>query len=105
MFTLDSKLESVQVTDSLGKKVKHETKYDYDKNGNLISETDWLENKISYVYDSLNRVIEKKDQYNKTIEKLEYNDNGTQSKSTDALGNSIIINMMEIREKLKKQIQ
>ena len=27
----------VYVTDSLGKKVKHETKYDYDKNGNLIS--------------------------------------------------------------------
>ena len=74
---------------SLGKKIKHKTKYDYDKNGNLISETDWLGNKISYVYDSLNRVIEKKDQYNKTIEKLEYNDNGTQSKSTDALGNSI----------------
>ena len=74
---------------SLGKKIKHKTKYDYDKNGNLISETDWLGNRISYVYDSLNRVIEKKDQYNKTIEKLEYNDNGTQSKSTDALGNSI----------------
>ena len=53
------------VTNLLGKKVKHETKYDYDKNGNLISETDWLGNKISYVYDSLNRVIEKKDQYNK----------------------------------------
>ena len=92
----------VYVTDSSGKKVKHETKYDYDKNGNLISETDWLGNRISYVYDSLNRVIEKKDQYNKTIEKLEYNDNGTQSKSTDALGNSIIYKYDGNKRKIEK---
>ena len=89
---------------SLGKKIKHKTKYDYDKNGNLISETDWLGNRISYVYDSLNRVIEKKDQYNKqksqNIVIMEHSQNQQMLQKIQ-----LLINMMEIREKLKKQIQ
>ncbi len=75
------------VTDASGNKANHTTRYIYDKDGNLVKEISWLGSEKSYVYDSLNRVVEKYDENNKLIQKLEYNSNGTQSKSYDALEN------------------
>ena len=68
------------------KKMKVATSNTYDKNGNKLTETNWLGNTTTYVYDPLNRVIEKIDANGKTIEKLEYNINDTQSKSIDVIG-------------------
>lgn len=67
--------------------VKKKNTYDYDANNNKISETDWLGNTTRYDYDGLNRVVEKIDANGKTIEKLQYYDNGAQSSKCDALGN------------------
>jgi RHS repeat-associated protein len=78
---------TIYVTDGSGNKVKHTTSYIYDKNNNLLKEIDWLGNEKTYVYDALDRVVEKYDQNNKLIQKLEYYHNGTQSKSYDALQN------------------
>ena len=72
----------------------HTTTYCYDHNGNLGTETNEIKsgtntvsNTYTYHYDELNRLIDKLDPYNKVIQKLEYYDNGTQSKSYDALNN------------------
>ncbi|MGE5474544.1 MAG: S8 family serine peptidase [Ignavibacteriales bacterium] len=62
------------------------TTNNYDEDDNLLSETDWRGNTLSYVYNPLDRLIQKIDQNNKTIERLEYNANGAQSNSYDALG-------------------
>ncbi len=61
--------------------------YGYDAKGNKTSVTDWMGNVTQYIYDPLNRLIKKIDAYGKTIESLEYYDNGAQSKSYDALNN------------------
>lgn len=72
--------------------------YNYDYIGRLISKTDGNQNTIyfeyngfnnshTYVYDPLNRLIEKRDPYGKVIERLEYNNNHAQVKSYDAFGN------------------
>lgn len=63
------------------------TSYDYDKNGNLLSETDWRGNTYINTYDPMNRLLEKKDPYDRTIQKLEYDHNSVQVKSYDALNN------------------
>ncbi|HCC07105.1 MAG TPA: hypothetical protein DEP72_02915, partial [Clostridiales bacterium] len=63
------------------------TGYTYDANGNQTTITDWRGNTVTNVYDPINRVIEKDDQDGKVIEKLEYNKNNSQTKSTDALNN------------------
>ncbi|GFZ31506.1 hypothetical protein CSC2_20320 [Clostridium zeae] len=78
---------TIYVTDGSGNKVKHTTSYIYDKNSNLLKEIDWLGNEKTYVYDALDRVVEKYDQDNKLVQKLEYYHNGTQAKSYDALQN------------------
>lgn len=65
----------------------HSTKYTYDKNGNIKTETDWRGNTLSYEYDPLNRLIKKKDANETVIEKLYYNDNDLQIRSDDALNN------------------
>lgn len=56
----------------------HITSYEYDGNGNLTMEKDWLNNTYASIYDPLNRLIEKRDPYNKTIQRLEYNNNHAQ---------------------------
>ena len=43
-----------------------QTTYGYDKNGNLLTQTDWLGNVFTNKYDPLNRLTEKIDPYNKT---------------------------------------
>jgi len=61
------------------------TTYGYDAAGNQTTQTDWLENTYTNIYDPLSRLIEKKDPLNKSIEKLTYNNNSSQITSTDAL--------------------
>jgi len=64
--------------------------YVYDANGNLLSEQSSLANNTySYSYDALDRLTQKLDPYGAVIEKLEYDDNNQQVKSTDALGNTV----------------
>ncbi len=67
--------------------VPNVTNYTYDANGNQTIITDFRGNTITNVYDPINRIIEKKDQNSKVVEKLEYNKNNAQIKSTDALNN------------------
>ena len=81
-YTYDE-LNRLETTTRAGKT----TTNTYDKNGNLQTKTDWRNNTYTYQYDELNRLIEEKDPYNKTVQKLEYYDNGAQSKSYDALNN------------------
>lgn len=83
------KTKSITITDINGTKTIEITTYGYDAVGNNTIVTDWRGNITTYVYDSLSRLVEKLDAYNKIIEKLEYNDDGTQSKSYDALNNII----------------
>lgn len=76
-------------TDVNNKTILHLIQYQYDKNGNELKQTNYLDNTITgsteTIYDPINRVIEKKDSY-KTIQKLEYNASHIQVKSTDANG-------------------
>jgi RHS repeat-associated protein len=69
--------------------VQHITNYGYDKNGNQTTTTNLLGaitiGTYTNVYDPLNRLIEKKDPLNKSIEKLAYNKNNSQIASVDAL--------------------
>jgi|GEM_PF-663947 len=81
---------SIDVFDVDDVKTTHTKIYDYDKNGNLLSETDHLNNSVTYTYDSLNRLREKEDQNQNIIQKLNYNDDNTQSESFDALGNRTV---------------
>ncbi|MCL6557985.1 MAG: S8 family serine peptidase, partial [Firmicutes bacterium] len=86
---LDRKTASrITVTRADLTKVTRTTSYSYDANGNLTSETDWRGNQYTYTYDPLNRLVEKRDPYLISIQKLEYNKNGIQTKSVDALGNA-----------------
>ncbi len=61
--------------------------YEYDKYGNLIKEINYMGNITSYKYDNLGRLIEKYDGGGNLVEKLEYYNNDSQSKSIDAEGN------------------
>ncbi|PYG87269.1 RHS repeat-associated protein [Ruminiclostridium sufflavum DSM 19573] len=70
--------------------IEHETTYTYDTNGNQITTTDWLGNTTVNVYDSLNRLIETKDAYGKSIQKLEYNHCNVQEKAYDALNKATV---------------
>jgi YD repeat-containing protein len=63
------------------------TTYGFDSNGNKTTLTDWRGRTTTNVYDSLNRLIEKIDAYNISIQKIEYNHNNCQIKSYDALNN------------------
>ena len=65
------------------------TSYDYDGDGNIVSETDWLGNTNKYTYDVFGKLIEKRDAYDKIIERLTYYPNGTQKGSYDAKNNGI----------------
>jgi len=78
-------LSSINVTDIDGVVTAYTKSFDYDKNGNLISETDNFNNSVSYTYDTMNRLREKKNPALKSIEKLNYNADNTQSESIDAL--------------------
>lgn len=71
----------------------HRTINGYDKNDNvetvtkrIENGTDWTESTNTFVYDSLNRLVEKQDAYN-TIQMIEYYRNGLQKKSYDAPNN------------------
>ncbi|MDP4144966.1 MAG: right-handed parallel beta-helix repeat-containing protein, partial [Bacillota bacterium] len=83
------KTTSITVTDINGCKTLRTISYGYDAYGNNTTVTDWLGNVTLNIYDPLNRLIEKIDANNTVIQKLEYYDNGTQSKSYDALNNEI----------------
>ncbi|MGE5328496.1 MAG: RHS repeat-associated core domain-containing protein, partial [Deltaproteobacteria bacterium] len=63
------------------------TTYTYDANGNLLTTQDWRGNTFTNVYNPLNRLIKKEDPYGVSIQSLEYNDNGLQTRSYDALNN------------------
>ena len=78
---------SIDVYDIDENKTTHTKNYDYDKNGNVLLETDHLGNSVTYSYDSLNRLREKKDPYEKSVEKLNYYIDNTQSEAFDALNN------------------
>ncbi len=56
----------------------------------ILYDKDRFCNAITNVYDEAGRLIEKKDAFNKTIEKMNYNLNGLKVKSTDALGNETL---------------
>lgn len=81
------KTTSITITSLTGSKTVETTIYGYDAKGNKTSETDWRGNTTQYAYDYLNRLVLETDAYGKTIEQLEYYDNGAQSKSCDALNN------------------
>lgn len=80
------KTTKAEVTNIDGSQIVQTTTYDYDKNSNNISITDWVGNIYFNVYDGINRVIEKNDPY-AIIEKIEYNRNNSQIYSYDALNN------------------
>ncbi|SFB37041.1 Ig-like domain-containing protein, partial [Clostridium frigidicarnis] len=61
--------------------------YEYNSDGKIVEETNYMGNTTSYKYDNLGRLIEKYDGEGILVEKLEYYQNGCQSKSIDALGN------------------
>ena len=67
--------------------VEQITGFGYDKNGNPTTATDWRGNINRNVYDGLNRLVETKDAFGVSIQKLEYDKNGAQMKSYDALNN------------------
>ncbi len=81
-----------RTTDINNKKVEHKTQYWYDKNGNQTKEISYIDGiatgSIENIYDSLNRIIEKKDAYS-TVQKLKYNANHIQTEAIDAKENSI----------------
>lgn len=102
----------------------HEIRYGYDANGNQTTKTDWLGTyegtyvemyelgTYTNVYDPLNRLIEKRDPKEKSIEKLGYNHNSAQIKSTDALNkenqfnydkNNRLIGTIDPRNHVKSQ--
>ncbi|MEF2246470.1 S8 family serine peptidase [Paenibacillus sp. IITD108] len=64
---------------------ERQTLYQYDYNGNLVSETNWLNQENTYIYDGLNRLIETRDANGVITERLEYNANHAQVRSWDAL--------------------
>ena len=73
----------------------HTTSYAYDANGNLLEVTDKIQNqgkesirKNISSYDPINRIIKKIDGEGAVVQKLEYNPDGTQSVSYDAMGNA-----------------
>ena len=61
--------------------------YDYDNNGNKISETDANGNKTSYIYDGVNRLIKIKNNKDNIIKKY-YNQAGQEIKVVNPLGNT-----------------
>jgi RHS repeat-associated protein len=65
----------------------HTTSYSYDKNGNLTTTKDWINNTTTDFYDPMNRLIEKQDANSVSIQKIEYNHNNLQEASYDANGN------------------
>jgi RHS repeat-associated protein len=78
----------VDVTNINGVTASQTTSYTYDANGNKLTEKDYLGNSKTYTYDPLNRLSEGYDELGNLVEKLEYNDNHLQIRSTDALGNA-----------------
>jgi YD repeat-containing protein len=57
------------------------TSYGLDKNGNILTETNWAGNVSTNVYDKLNRLVTRKNQEGDIIEKLEYNLDNSQTAS------------------------
>jgi RHS repeat-associated protein len=77
---------TIIVTDALNNPITCTTTYSYDALGNLRGETDWRGNARYYVRDALERLVETR-RWGGTVEMLEYDDNGSQISSTDALFN------------------
>ncbi|HBW37598.1 MAG TPA: hypothetical protein DEF89_20855, partial [Desulfosporosinus sp.] len=75
----------ITVTNLNSVPILHVTSYGYDADGNQTTKTDWLGNTYTNTYDPLDRLIQKQDPLNKSIEKLVYNHNSVQIQSTDAL--------------------
>ncbi|MDQ2085524.1 RHS repeat-associated core domain-containing protein [Herbivorax sp. ANBcel31] len=74
------------------KTIEHIEGYTYDKNDNLLTTTDSVirggntaESTAENVYDEINRLIEKKDAYGVSIEKIIYDESNRQIYSYDAL--------------------
>ncbi|WP_265446661.1 S8 family serine peptidase [Acetivibrio straminisolvens] len=72
----------------------HATIYTYDKNGNVLTETKSVQRgnissdgTVTTRYDELGRIIEKKDAYGKSIERIVYDENSRQKYSYDARNN------------------
>ncbi len=88
-YEYDSLNKSVSMTKPVSGR-SQKTSYSYDKNGNLLTTTDWLGNTYSNKYDSLNRLISKSNPSDIVYEKYEYDNNNSQIKAIDALGNETI---------------
>lgn len=75
------------VTNINGDMTNHITTYQYDLDGKVINEVDWLGNSNRKVYDPFGRLIEEKNSNGITTKKIEYNSNGKESRIYDALNN------------------
>lgn len=69
------RLITVSVTVKAANKpeVLQTTTFTYDKNGNKLTEKNWLNNQIEMIYDGSDRLVEKKDPLGNSIEKHTYN--------------------------------
>ena len=80
--------ETTLVTALAGTRHEVRTTYGYDLNDNQTGVTEWIGEQPTRtetsVYDPLNRLIEKKDAYGKTIQRLVYNHNSKQVSAFDA---------------------
>ncbi|TYQ15501.1 UNVERIFIED_CONTAM: RHS repeat-associated protein [Acetivibrio alkalicellulosi] len=92
--SLDRLIEIRKVVISDGQPIDHIESYTYDKNGNVLTTTnsvirdeDAVESIFENIYDEINRLIEKKDAYQVSIEKIIYDESNRQIYSYDALNN------------------
>ncbi|MDD4402725.1 MAG: hypothetical protein PHI24_12945, partial [Desulfitobacteriaceae bacterium] len=83
--------DSVLVTALNGARHEIRKTYGYDLNDNQTSVTEWIGEQPTKtetsIYDPLNRLIEQKDAYGKTMQRLVYNHNSKQQSSFDAYNN------------------
>lgn len=84
IYTYDSLNNVIKKKDSLNR----ETTYEYDNNNNLLKETNYLGDSKIYTYNIYDQLVCKKDELGQITEKLEYDLNGRQTKSIDALENA-----------------
>ena len=86
-YTYDALDRPVSISNTVNGTVRTSLKA-YNANGNITAEADWYGNQRRYEYDPLGRVTKKIDQNNVVAETLEYNENGMQTVSKDALNNT-----------------